>query len=198
MSRTIRRQLVERFLAVHVTVIQHLVDAGIFPSYQTAWRWINRHSKKENGWKPRPVGVVLLNHTGRTTTAYCNGWTPNSRTLLHEVLLTDELLPYFGHEILRGPHVDKELRPDATVFINTPLSPTGELHYEMDNGTEHMEQIKGRMAIVAQYIDPVIWVFQDPTRMQEVMSFSAPNCLFKLYGESEFFNSKGEVVFLRP
>jgi len=195
-----RQQLVARFLEVHITVIQHLVDARIFPSYQTAWRWMNRCAKKQNGWKPRYLGGVLLNHTGRTAKVYCNGWTPNSRTLLHEVMLTDELLPYCACDILRGPKVDPELRPDATVFTNSPLHTvqTGELHYEMDNGTEHLEQIRERMEIVGQYIDPVVWVFQQPERMKEVMRFSTSNSYFKLYREGEFFDRSGEVVFLRP
>ena len=211
----------ERLLAVHVVIIPQTVDAGIFPSYQTAWRWMNRCLKKESGWKPRHVGGVTLNRTGASTKlycngwsplseehrkkmekwdAYCNGWNPSQQILRHEVLLTDELLPYLDCEILRGPKVDKELRPDATVFTNSPLhtEPTGELHYEMDNGTEHMEQIRERMEIVGQYVDPVVWVFQHPDRMREVMRFSTPNSYFKLYGDGEFFNSTGQVVFQQP
>ena len=196
MAKSERQRDVERFLAVHVTVIQHLVDSRIFPSYQTAWRWMNRYAKKESGWQPRYIGGVLMNRTGKPTSVYCNGWTPNSRTLLHEVLLTDELIPYYGCEILRGPKVDPELRPDATVFINS--SPTGELHFEMDNGTEHIEQIRERMEITGQYSDPVIWVFQQQERMERVMGFSAQNSYFKLYGHKEIFDSSGMQFSYAP
>src|SRR5205823_817655 len=79
---------------------------------------------------------------GRPIDVFCNGYFPNK--MAHELGLTDLLVPYFAElPTERGPHVDPDLRPDATTWF-----PGGEVwHWEYDTGRQTFKQITLRWKV---------------------------------------------------
>ena len=122
-------------LSQHPATAALLVGLGWFPSAAKARRRLRRLVQKK---RIRLVGT-LARKIGRPEHVYCV-WRPKSDQLLHEVELTELCLRLHAEKILRGPQVrDKELRPDAEVWID------GTLYYlELDRATSGYDRIVSR------------------------------------------------------
>lgn len=140
----------------------------------------------------RYVGSVHRNEhgIGRKHNVYCTGWRPSQHSLEHEVLLTDELLPFWRagiRDILRGDMVDPKIRPDATV--------AGTLDIELDNGTESHTKLKSRMAEYRESTRTVVWLFPSTARLEAFREFAIPEiCLLGLHGTGVWQDTEGNRV----
>ncbi len=83
----------------------------------------------------------MLDGASRPRDVYCNGWKPKDSTLRHEILLTDVLMAMNDIEVRRGYEVDKDVQPDAEIWI-------GKRHFymEMDTGTMSHWHVKRKWA----------------------------------------------------
>jgi len=84
--------------------------------------------------------------------------------MLHEVLLTEFFLDFPQATVKRGKHVDKDLRPDGTMFLNGRT-----IHLEMDMGTESHTAVKRRFQAYKGCKDMVVWITLSKTRMENLM-----------------------------
>jgi hypothetical protein len=118
-------------------------------------------------------------------------WKPSKLMLLHEVLLTGELIknPFF--RVNRGKIVDQEIRPDATYFIGPKKMP---FHVEMDLATESYKVIKRRIQAYIPSREPVVWIAPSESRIDGIRSHSKPiakTVYFKVAGSPYFYDYDG-------
>jgi hypothetical protein len=137
----------------------------------------------------RCVGTISVNihELGREAKVYCNGWAPVTNNLRHEVLTTQEIIPFWksGWDVRREGSVDSFLLPDATVIDDFVI------HIEMDCSTEGMAQIRSRMAKYKECPDPVIWFAQTRVRLAGLMENAKGHCWFSLAGTGVYVDLEG-------
>lgn len=171
-------------LRQHPATLEQLVEAGHFASYATAARWVQRAAERE---KLKFIGYVKWG--GGQRKVFC-GWRPKLNQLLHEVLLTQFLLPFLHLEIRRGKYVKKRLNPDATI-LGEPV-----VHVELDRDTEGYRQAKRRMQVYKNCPDLVVWVAPTMARMEGLRQRAAvieQTALFTVLGSDEWLTYGGEV-----
>lgn len=126
-----------------------------------------------------------MNDTGRKSDVYC-AWSPVS--LLHEVLLTEELLDFMELKIDRGNKVGR-FNSDAVIhFGDTPLC------CEMDMGTEGYTQIESQMEAYERAGIYNVWFGTSPARVNGLMRAATSFSLFSVCGSRVWMNSAAEPV----
>ncbi len=123
-----------------------------------------------------------MNDTGRKHNVYCK-WP--ARNLLHEVMLTEELLPFWDLKILRGNQVDPHLKPDATIQASD-----FSFHFEMDMDTEGYKQVQTQMRRYEKANEYVVWFAPTMTRLQGLMKVASKKSMFSLHGTSVWFDAE--------
>jgi hypothetical protein len=138
-----------------------LVALGWFPTKRKSLRRLSRLVERN---RIRLVGTVSRK-PGRPEHVYCR-WQPKRDDLLHEVELTELSLRLDAARILRGPHTtDREIRPDAEVWIN------GQLYYlELDRGTMGYAHVEQRFRLYEEFAHFVLWVCPTPERRDGLRS----------------------------
>ncbi len=170
----------------HPHTINQTVRSKIFGSYKVAARRFVRLKKRKRGRKPRIVGTVLLHESGRAAHVYC-AWRPAS--LLHEVLLTDELigLPIPLQLWLRGGRTDRSLRPDAEI--------PNVLMVEFDSGTERRKQVQKQARAYSHSSIKTLWIVPDVRRMDWIRQVAnLDTTLMMLHGGQEVWDLTGRSV----
>lgn len=145
---------------------------------------MTRLRQRKRGEKPRIVGSIAFNDTGREAHIYCQH---RPRSPVHEVLLTEQLLgfPIPMKDWIRGIETDSKYRPDAQV---------GRLFVEYDTGTESRKQV---LKQVRQYHDCksiVLWVFNSLNRFNWLQGVATTNTLMMLAGASELYDIQGNSL----
>jgi hypothetical protein len=102
---------------------------------------------------------------GRKANVYVYGWNP--KHLLHEVIVTDELirteLPLWDVPVLRGELVDEQLRPDATILGRRTV------HLEIDLNHEGRRQLAKQIDVyqrLNEAEDCVVWLAPTRARLE--------------------------------
>lgn len=120
------------------------------------------------------------------------GWKPQATQLLHEVLLTGELIRFPFVHVNRGKFVDSLILPDATLFIGPHLSP---VHVELDRSTEGYTAVKSRIYKAYRSCpEPVIWIAPTKTRMDGIRRHANPiadRAFFKVIGSDVLYDFEG-------
>jgi hypothetical protein len=127
---------------------------------------------------------VQFSNTGRPTDVLCC-WRPQHSQLLHEVLLTAELIRFPRFRVRRGKFVDQQIRPDATMLVGDGASP---VHWEFDNSTENYARVKERLQVYLRRREPVIWVARTESRLDGIWKRA------KALGDRAFFKIAGADV----
>lgn len=133
---------------------------------------------------------MRLSKSGRPTDVY-GCWQPQQTQMLHEVLLTGELLKCPHVPVNRGKHVDAALRPDATLFIGPAETP---LHVELDRNTEGYRAVKRRIRSYAAFGEPVLWIAPTVARMDGLRRVCRPIAAvsyFKVLGADLLYDFDG-------
>ena len=137
------------------------------------------------------VGSVQLNRTGRPEDVYCC-YRPKADQLLHEVLVTGELIRFPFAEVARGKNVDQVLRPDFTLCLDD-----FSIHGELDRATEGYRQARDRMHVYTERREFVLWVAPTVARMEGLRKRAAcirSHALFKVVGESTLLDFHGDTL----
>lgn len=138
----------------------------------------------------RCVGTVstTVDEIGREAKVYCNGWSPSTNNLRHEVLTTQEVIPFWKSDwdIRREGSVDSFLLPDATVIDAGVV-----IHMEMDCSTEGLGQIREQMEKYKDCTDPVIWFALTRMRLESLMDNAQGISWFSVAGSGVYENLKG-------
>lgn len=104
---------------------------------------------------------------------------------MHEVTLTEELIPFRDLKIKRGNQVDKNLNPDATITYGVL-----KIHCEMDMDTEGYEQVKTQMKRYERRGEYVVWFAPTMTRLKGIMKFASKNSLFSVCGSKVWIDAE--------
>lgn len=160
------------------------MDAGIYPSYKIAARRYVRRAHRVRGRKPRIIGTVALHDTGRAAQVYC-AWRASTSSLLHEVLLTGELirLPIPLNLWVRGSKTDRRLRPDAEI---------PKLFVEYDSGLERKKQLQKQVRAYHQTQRTCLWMVPSVKQIDWIAEVAVKaTTLVMLHGASEVFDLYG-------
>lgn len=138
--------------------------------------------KRVRGRKLRIIGTVALHDSGRAAQVYC-AWKANS--LLHEVLLTEELikLPIPLNVWLRGGKTDRRLRPDAE---------NSKLYVEFDSGTERKKIVQKQVKAYHQTQRMVLWIVPSERQFEWIKEVGKKESTrVMLHGSSEVWDLEG-------
>jgi len=132
-----------------------------------------------------------MNQTGRKNNVYCGAWNPGN--LLHEVHMTEEIIPFWklGFSVLRGPRVDQQLKPDATIAFSEGTTP---VHCEMDEDTEGYEQIGSQMEKYRRRGEYNIWYAPTQTRVEGIMRLGTEWSFYSVCRSNVFIISDGTAI----
>lgn len=169
-------------------ILRHLVELGLFITYQTANRRSIRLRSRKRGRKLRVIGQVAMQEVGRLCNVYCS-YRP--KAIEHEVWLSDELVkwPIDFTSWKRGIETDEKLRPDAQVEG---------LMIEYDRGTERKKQVQKQAEAYRNYTGLVVWVVPSPTQVKWISEVAwADNTMFKFHRTAELFDDKGRQIDLK-
>ena len=116
---------------------------------------------------------------------YC-AWSPAS--LLHEVMLTDELLDFLSLDIERGNRVGK-YNSDAVIrFGKLPVC------CEMDLDTEGYDQVREQMAVYENAQIYNVWFAPTTARVEGLMAVGTPYSLYSVCGSRVWINAEKNVL----
>jgi hypothetical protein len=173
-----RDETLKRFVEVHPSTPIQWVKATIFDNYKVAARRAKKLRERKRKRLPY-VGSVLLNDCGRKNDVYC-GWQPQS--LLHEVLLTEEILPLWDLPWERGNRVGK---------YNSDGVMCGMLHVEMDRATEGYDQVEDQMRVYERAQAYNVWFAPTEVRMKGIMRIGTEWSLYSVCGSKVWIDASG-------
>lgn len=167
--------------------------AGFFHTTKNAARRLAKLEQRKSLRSPNFLGGVHLRDVGRKRNVW-GGWRPSS--LNHEVRTTRELVitgfPLWDVEVLRGKHVDPNLRPDATV-----VGSNGQLHFEIDLNHEGRAKLERQIAAYELTSNVVIWVAPTRARVDFIKRLCGrirKTAIFSVMGSAVYEDLDGNTV----
>jgi hypothetical protein len=105
---------------------------------------------------------------------------------MHEVLLTDEILP-FWRVTERGPRVG-ETNADAVIDLGVKIA------CEMDLATEGYKQVQEQMDVYRDIEIYNVWFAPTRTRLEGIRSFGTDLSLYSVCGSKVWFDGAGNEI----